>query len=248
MSCSRSRAQRAVRDVQRAQILLRWVSRRRDGKPDRARSEATTRKERAQMDPESWRLQMGVKAGMKDASHKPRKLSSQTMPGAPSCASGNVRSPKIMGYACRVMDTILALKAWQTYAGRRLRQAFRKRAAGCRYKATVQRILKAQELQPHTVRYYLERRDPEFERKRCGKSCWSIAKWLCKTKLPARGSSAVARDHRVGGWRSQGYRLSKTPALRTCRRYPANTLRHSRDDHEYIRHGTLSILASLDLS
>ena len=30
-------------------------------------------------------------------------------------------------------------------------------------KATVQRILAAQELQPHKIRYYLERRDPDFE-------------------------------------------------------------------------------------
>jgi hypothetical protein len=32
-------------------------------------------------------------------------------------------------------------------------------------KATVQRILAAQELRPHKVKYYLERRDPDFERK-----------------------------------------------------------------------------------
>ena len=30
-------------------------------------------------------------------------------------------------------------------------------------KATVQRILAEQHLQPHKVKYYLERRDPEFE-------------------------------------------------------------------------------------
>src|SRR2546427_698395 len=32
-------------------------------------------------------------------------------------------------------------------------------------KATVQRILEEQPLQPHKVKYYLERRDPEFEHK-----------------------------------------------------------------------------------
>jgi len=32
-------------------------------------------------------------------------------------------------------------------------------------KATVHRILLAEELQPHKVRYYLERRDPEFKEK-----------------------------------------------------------------------------------
>ena len=34
-------------------------------------------------------------------------------------------------------------------------------------KATVQRILDEQELQPHKIRYYLERRDPDFEAKMC---------------------------------------------------------------------------------
>src|SRR4030066_393715 len=32
-------------------------------------------------------------------------------------------------------------------------------------KATIQRILAEQEVQPHRVRYYMERRDPEFEAK-----------------------------------------------------------------------------------
>ena len=34
-------------------------------------------------------------------------------------------------------------------------------------KATVQRILDEQELKPHKIRYYLERRDPDFEAKMC---------------------------------------------------------------------------------
>lgn len=34
-------------------------------------------------------------------------------------------------------------------------------------KATVQRILDEQEVKPHKIRYYLERRDPDFEAKMC---------------------------------------------------------------------------------
>jgi len=40
-------------------------------------------------------------------------------------------------------------------------------------KATVQRILDEQEIKPHKIRYYLERRDPDFEAKMC-KCCWCI--------------------------------------------------------------------------
>ena len=36
-------------------------------------------------------------------------------------------------------------------------------------RASVHRILNDHELKPHRVRYYLERRDPDFEEKRCGK-------------------------------------------------------------------------------
>ena len=108
-------------------------------------------------------------------------------------------------------------------------------------KATVQRILKAQELQPHTVRYYLERRDPEDERK-MREVLLVYREVALQNEVASKGSVqphviTVSVDA-VGG---TGYRKHRSDLPPVPGQYPTFAR-----DHEYIRHGTLSILASLD--
>src|ERR1700730_9992531 len=144
-----------ARQVQRAQIVWRYHAG--ETVSQIARALKTTRKSVLKWIDKA--LQMGVKAGMKDTPHKPREavITDDAKAWVVNLACSK---PKDLGYAAEL---------WTRSA---LARHVRREAAAAGYpaltragKATVQRILKAQELQPHKVRYYLERRDPEFERK-----------------------------------------------------------------------------------
>ncbi len=101
-------------------------------------------------------LDMGVEAGLKDAFHRPR---------APVIGSADkswvvhlaCTKPKELGYAADLW-TRKALSVHVRQHAQAAGHPSLVRAA----KATVQRILDEPQLQPHKVRYYLERRDPEY--------------------------------------------------------------------------------------
>ena len=144
-----------MREVERAQIL--WRCQAGEKVSDIARAMNTTRKSVLKWIDKA--LQMGVKAGMKDAPHKPREavITDDAKAWVVHLACSK---PKDLGYAAEL---------WTRSA---LAQHVRKNAVTTGYpalanagKATVQRILAGQTLQPHRVRYYLERRDPDFELK-----------------------------------------------------------------------------------
>jgi transposase len=145
----------ALRDVQRAQILWRYHAG--EKVTQIARALKMTRKSVLKWIDKA--LQMGAMAGIKDTPHKPREAvitdDAKTWVVHLACSK-----PKDLGYAAEL---------WTRSA---LAQHVRKEAVAAGFpalaqagKATVHRILVAQELQPHKVRYYLERRDPDFEAK-----------------------------------------------------------------------------------
>ena len=143
----------SMRDVQRAQILWRYH----DGETvtQIARALKTTRNSVVKWIGKA--LQMGVMAGMKDTPHKPREavITDDAKAWVVHLACSK---PKDLGYAAELW-TRSALAAHV----RREAVAGGFPALVHAGKATVQRILAAQELQPHKIRYYLERRDPDFE-------------------------------------------------------------------------------------
>src|ERR1700716_3827849 len=110
---------------------------------------------------------------------------------------------------------------------------------------TVCKILDEEEVKPHKVRYYLERRDSKFEKK--------MSEWLCgyrKVKLlkkaaarpkakPTDAVAIISYDEKPGiqGIATTAPDLPPKPGLHA-------TLAR---DHEYKRHGTLSLLAGIDL-
>src|SRR5246127_201690 len=109
---------------------------------------------------------------------------------------------------------------------------------------TVCKILSKEEIKPHKVRYYLENRDAEFEQK--------MAEVLCVYREVEVLKKASARSKRWG----------KAVAIVSCDEKPgiqaiATTAPdlppkpgvHASfaRDHEYKRHGTLSLLAGIDL-
>ena len=109
---------------------------------------------------------------------------------------------------------------------------------------TVCKILAEHDVKPHKVRYYLEKRDPEFEPK--------MAEILCVYRQVAmlRNEAAKGQDSGGGlvivsydekpGIQAIGTTAPDRPPL------PGTSPTVMRD-HEYKRHGTLTLMAGIDL-
>src|SRR6202049_1114980 len=110
---------------------------------------------------------------------------------------------------------------------------------------TVCKILNEQEVKPHKMRYYLERRDPEFKQKMAQVLCvYREVKILkeraaASKKKPSDALAIISYDEKTG---MQAI-ATTAPDLPPKPGVYATFAR----DHEYKRHGTLSLLAGLDL-
>ena len=113
---------------------------------------------------------------------------------------------------------------------------------------TVCKILGQEEVKPHKVRYYLERRDAEFEQKMAEVLCVyrevqilkkAAAKAKNKAKKPGKPVTIVSYDEKPG---IQAI-ATTAPDLPPV---PGTYATFARD-YEYKRHGTLSLLAGIDL-
>jgi len=108
---------------------------------------------------------------------------------------------------------------------------------------TVCKILNRQALKPHKVRYYLERRDAEFETKMAEVLCVyrevAILKNTAASQKPSQAVAIVSFDEKPGiqAIATTAPDLSPVPGVY------ATFAR----DHEYKRQGTLSLLAGIDL-
>jgi len=107
---------------------------------------------------------------------------------------------------------------------------------------TVCKILGQEEIKPHKVRYYLERRDAEFEQKMAEVLCVyrevQVLKKAAKSQ-PCQPVAIVSYDEKPGiqAIATTAPDLPPEPGIH------ATFAR----DHEYKRHGTLSLLAGIDL-
>ena len=108
---------------------------------------------------------------------------------------------------------------------------------------TVCKFLDQEEIKPHKVRYYLERRDDEFEQKMAEVLCVyrevQVLKKAAKSKKPGKPVAVVSYDEKPG---IQAI-ATTAPDLPPVPGVHATFAR----DHEYKRHGTLSLLAGIDL-
>jgi transposase len=112
---------------------------------------------------------------------------------------------------------------------------------------TVCKILAEQEVKPHKVRYYLEQRDPEFEPK--------MAEILCVYRqvamLRAEEENSQGQDGGGGGLAIVSY--DEKPGIQAIGttapdRPPLPGISPTvMRDHEYKRHGTLTLMAGIDL-
>jgi hypothetical protein len=109
---------------------------------------------------------------------------------------------------------------------------------------TVCKILGQENIKPHKVRYYLENRDAEFEQKMAEVLCvyrevQVLKKAAAKPRKPSKPVAIVSYDEKPGiqAIATTAPDLPPKPGLH------ATFAR----DHEYKRHGTLSLLAGIDL-
>jgi transposase len=110
---------------------------------------------------------------------------------------------------------------------------------------TVCKILDEEEVKPHKVRYYLEKRDPEFAEK--------MAEVLCVYRKVKLLKKAAARSKQKASDRVAIISYDEKPGIQviatTSPDLPPEPGVHATfaRDFEYKRHGTVSLLAGIDL-
>lgn len=182
-------------------------------------------------------LAAGVVAGLHDRYHRAHapQISEAAKAWVVDLAC---RKPKYLGLAAELW-TVSALAGY--VASHATEAGFaRLSKAG---KSTVWRILDAHELKPHRVRYYLERRDADFESK------------MAEVLLVYRDVNLYRADAVHDARPRPIYTVSvdEKPGVQalstTGADLPPVAGKHASvgRDYEYVRHGTLSIIAALDL-
>lgn len=227
---SRSRTERLSR-VERARMLLAYA----DGMTVSAiaRGMHTNRPKVERCIDKA--LQMGVVACLDDLPRKGRE------PSIPADARAWVvslatKKPKELGYSYELWTTRLLAEHVRCHCEAEGHPSLRKLARG-----TVTKILKEHPVQPHKIEYYLERRDPDFEPKmrqvlhvykevellrKSGAAEDDLVAYLCVDEKPGiQALEELAPD------------LPPVPGEHPC----------WDRDHQYKRHGTMSLLAGIDL-
>src|SRR5450755_4610149 len=183
-------------------------------------------------------LRFGVQAALGELprSGKPRRVSDAAMAWVQNCAC---QKPKELGYAQE-------LWTYGLLTAHLRRQA---RAAGYPELERVSRsklhkILRQGELRPHKVRYYVERRDPEFESKMAHvlhvyKEVEIVNEYRQGEAGQPLGMVTISYDEKPG---IQALAVTTPDRPPVAGRHPS----HLRD-YEYERLGTVSLLAGMDL-
>ncbi len=108
-------------------------------------------------------------------------------------------------------------------------------------RGTVTKILAKDKVKPHKITYYLERRDPDFEA-RMAQVLYvykEVQMWRDKAGDGAKDIATVSYDEKPGIQAISNTAPDIAPV-------PGEHSSFARD-HEYVRHGTLSLMAGIDL-
>ncbi len=218
-----------LREVQRANILLRYsegISIRNIKKMVHV-SRATIYK---------WidkALAMGIEEGLKDKYHRPKEpvITEEAKAWVVNLACSK---PTEHGYAAEIWTRSALANHVREHAAEAGHECLQKAA-----KATIQRILEGHPIHPHKIAYYLEKRDPEFDRKMAEVLCVYKEVNLQKETVGSQSIVTVSVDEKPGVQAIKNIAPDIMPE-------PGKQSRIMRD-YEYKRLGILSILVSLDL-
>jgi len=219
------------REVQRARILWRYHSG--DSVAEIARAVKMTRKSVGKWIGKA--LEMGLAAALKDTYHRPR-APVITEEGKAWVVHLACSKPKDLGYAAELWTRKALAKHVREHAVDAGHPSLRRAA-----KATVQRILAEQPLHPEKVKYYLERRDPDFEAKM--REILLVYREVALQNQSPSGLAPVIITVSVDEKPGLQAIANTAPDLPPVPGQYATVAR----DHEYERLGTCSILAALDL-
>jgi len=182
-------------------------------------------------------LAAGIQTGLKDAYHRPHdpQITDDAKAWVVSIACSK---PKELGLAAELWS----ISALARHVCEHAEQAGFARLSGAG-KSTVWRILDENQLKPHKIRYYLEKRDPDFDRK-----MHEVLVVYRDVSIYAEGAVHDARPNPIytvsvdekPGVQAIGLIAPDLPPI------PGKAPAVGRD-YEYIRHGTVSILAGIDL-
>lgn len=181
-------------------------------------------------------LQLGALAALSDMPRKgrPVKIDDDARAWIVSLAC---QKPKELGYPEELWTTRLLAAHVRAHCEAAGHPSLAKLARG-----TVSKILSAQNIRPHKINYYLERRDPDFEPKMA--QVLMVYKQVEVLRTQDEDTSApltafVSFDEKPGIQAIE----------RTAPDLPPVPGRHATvgRDYEYKRHGTLTLMAGLDL-
>jgi transposase len=180
-------------------------------------------------------LQLGSIAALKDLPGR-GKLPSIPPEARAWILSLACQKPKDLGYSYELWTTRLLAKHIQKHCREAGHPSLMRLSRG-----TVSKILSKGEIQPHKIKYYLERRDPEFKEKMTQVlHVYKEVEMLRKAGENAPSVMTIVSYDEKPGLQAIG---NKAPDL------PPVPEKHSRmaRDHEYVRYGTVSLLAGIDL-
>lgn len=227
---SQSRTEAAGR-VQRASILLRYHASETISEIARSMGTNRPRVERCV----NKALEFGVAQALADLPGRGRRPT-MTPEARAWVVSLACQKPKNLGYAQELWTTRL------------LAQHIRKHSTAAGHpslsrlgRGTVSKVLRANRVQPHRIQYYLERRDPEFDAKMVQvlHVCREVEIWREKAAPPPDLVAVLSYDEKPGIQAIENTAPDLPPV-------PGKHATIGRD-HEYIRHGTVSLLAGIDL-
>jgi len=183
-------------------------------------------------------LQFGLDAALGELprSGKPRQLPDDAIAWVQYCAC---QKPKELGYS------------YELWTYQLLRDHVRQHGVAAGYpelrklsRSKLHKILRQCELRPHKIRYYVEKRDAEFEAKMAQvlhiyKEVEIVNEYLREQKGRSLALVTISYDEKPG---IQALAVTTPDRPPVVERHPS----HLRD-YEYVRLGTVSLLAGLDL-
>jgi transposase len=179
-------------------------------------------------------VRLGVIAALND-SPRPGKAATISAEAKAWLVSLACQKAKDFGYPHELWTTRLLARHVREHAAGAGHPCLARLAQG-----TVCKILAAHEVKPHKVRYYLERRDEAFDAKMAEVLCvYREVEVLKASKAAAADVAIISYDEKPGIQAIDNTAPDLPPR-------PGMHQTFARD-HEYKRHGTLSLLAGIDL-
>ena len=220
----------AVREVQRSKMLLFYA----EGKSINAiaRELRTYREKVARCIQKA--LDMGVYAALKDLPGRGvrPKITQEAKAWLVQIAC---QKPKELGYSYELWTTALLAKHARDYGPKAGHKSLKKLARG-----TVSKMLSSAEIRPHKIAYYCEKRDPEFEKKMAQVLCvYKEVEMLKSQSQQSLFKAILSYDEKPGVQAMGTTSIDRSPI-------PGKHKKWMRD-YEYVRHGTVSIMAGIDL-